>query len=65
MSVGNEFGDEFNAASTYIGTQALTNLKLKGPLFWPALIKLNGVHVTLHWDLTGSEQTRRANNNKW
>jgi hypothetical protein len=33
MSVGNEFRDEFNAASTYIGTQASTNFKLKGPLF--------------------------------
>jgi len=35
MSVGNECGDEFNAVSTYeyIGTQASTNFKLKGPLF--------------------------------
>jgi hypothetical protein len=33
MSVENELGDEFKAASTYIGTQTTTNFKLKGPLF--------------------------------
>jgi hypothetical protein len=39
MSVGSENVSEFKGVSTHIATQASINFKLKGPLFWPAVIK--------------------------